>query len=299
MNTNETKKRPVSASAVVRIVIWSVVLCLLTGFFVGGMMKEGFGGFFTGLHIGGYSYDDKGFSVGNGRTRENITELSIDWLEGSVTVREAEGDEIVITEDYDGEKGSHRLRWRIEDGELTIKYCKPRRWGSFDIESKNLIVEIPGTMLEVLRDAEIIAVDCDVTYEGNADELSLDMVDGDLTVNGNIGELSVHAVQAQVTYKGAVRSAEMDCVAADVSMYLDMAAELEFDQVDGDVVLYLSSEIGGFSAEIASLAGDLEVNGFEDVTYPDSKMARRGDGSLRIDVSGVNSKLKIEKLIEN
>ena len=183
MNTNETKKRSVSTSAVVRIVIWSVVLCLLTGFFVGGMMKEGFGGFFTGLHIGGYSYDDKGFSVGNGRTRENITELSIDWLEGSVTVRATEGDEVVITEDYDGEKGSHRLRWKIEDGELTIKYCKPRRWGSFDIESKNLIVEIPGAMLEVLRDAEIIAVDCDVTYEGNADELSLDMEDGDVSIH--------------------------------------------------------------------------------------------------------------------
>ena len=164
MSTNGTKKRSVSASAVVRIVIWTVVLCILTGLLICGLAGDRL---FAGIHVGGYTYDDTGFSVGNGRSDEKITALSIDWLQGSVTVLSSDGDEIVITEDYDGDKGSHRLRWRIRDGELTVKYCKPRLFGSYDVESKHLTVEIPAAMLEMLGEVEITAVDCDVSYEGS------------------------------------------------------------------------------------------------------------------------------------
>ena len=85
-NNNVERKRPVSASAVVRIVIWSVVFCLLTGLFALAMFREIFGHGGISLGFGGYYYDDDGFSIGNGTTERTITELNIDWVAGDVTV---------------------------------------------------------------------------------------------------------------------------------------------------------------------------------------------------------------------
>ena len=293
---NEKKKRSVSASAVARIVIWSVVLCILTGIFVGAMVMDGSGGIFTGISLGGYTYDDTGFSVGNGSTGERITEISIDWLAGDVTVIPAEGDEIVISEDYSGTENKHKLRWRVQNGELTIKYCKPRRFGTVKTSDKSLTVAIPAAMLETMGEVEINAVDCGVAYTGNADELDLDIVNGDLTVTGDIGELNVEAVNAEITFTGAVRGADVDGVNTDLTMYLDMAKELDLDQVRGNARLFLSEEITGFSAEINALSGNISVDGYEDVSYEGKKSARWGDGSLRIRADGVEEQLKIEKL---
>ena len=293
------KKRPVSASAVVRIIIWSVVLCLLTGLLAWGLEEDGGGEIFPSLNLAGYRYSDKGFSVGNGSSEEKITEISIDWLAGSVTVLAAEGDEIVITEDYDGEDGGLRLRWKIEGGKLTVKYCKPRSFGKVKADEKNLTVAIPASMLDSMGEVEIVSVDTVVSYTGNADELSLDAVNGELTVIGDVGELEVDAVEAQVIFRGGVRKAEVDCVNADATMYLDMAKELKFDQVDGSVVLYLADEITGFAVEVEALSGDIEADGYEGVEYTGKRSARWGDGSLRIYVNGVAGQLKIEKLIES
>ncbi len=290
---NEHKKRPVSPSAVTRIVIWSVTLCILTGLLAWGLSREG-GSILAGLSLSGYKYDDTGFSVGNGATSERISEISIDWLAGDVTVLAAEGEEIVITEDYSGEDDL-RLRWRIKDGELTVKYCKPKRFGTVKASAKNLTVAIPAAMLEAMGEVEIDAVDGNVVYTGNADELDLNAVNGDLTVTGDVGELNMDAVNVRITFKGAVRSADIDGVDTDVTMYLDMARELDLDQVQGNIQLFLSEEITGFAAEIEAISGKIDVEGYEGVSYEGTRSARWGDGSLRIQADGVNSKLKIEK----
>ena len=143
-----------------------------------------------------------------------------------------------------------------------------------------------AAMLEAMGEVEITTVSGGVSFAGNADELTLDAVNGDLTVNGDIGELEIHAVEGKVTFTGGVRTADVDCANTDITMYLDMATELSFDQVDGDVHLYLSEEIKGFSAELDAISGEISVEGF-DVSSVSNKSARWGDGSLRIEMDGV------------
>ena len=142
---------------------------------------------------------------------------------------------------------------------------------------------------------EITTVSGDVTFTGNADELTLDAVEGDLAVKGDIGELEVNAVKGKLTFTGGVRSADMDCVDTSVIMHLDMATELSFDQVNGDVELYLSEEITGFTAEAESLGGGIRIEDFSDLTATGDHYTRWGDGSLRIQVNGVNAKLTVKK----
>ena len=288
------EKRPVSASAVARIIIWSVVLCVLVGLFAQSMMGEGL----FSVSFGGYTYDDTGFAVGNGSTRETIHGISVDWLAGDVTVTAADGDEIVITEDYDGGREELRLRWKVEDGELVVKYVKPYRFRLKGMEPKNLTVAIPAAMLENMADVEIIAVDGNITYNGNADELSLEAVDGEIAVNGDIGELDIEGVNMQIIFRGAVRKADVECVDATVDMYLDMATELSFDLVDGDIAVYLSEEITGFSVELDALSKGVDAAGFDGLQELSRGNTRWGDGRLRILVDGVDADVKIRKLTE-
>ena len=294
-----TAKRPVRASAVVGIVIWSVVFCLLGALLLAGltgngiMIKDLLG--IPVISLGGMTYEDaRDYSVGNATVTDKITELTVEWVSGNITVIPAEGDVITVTEDYDGEDDSLRLRWRVEDGELTIRFRKSSVIGKVDA-TKNLTVAIPASMLEAMGEVDISLVFGNVTYTGNADELSLETVDGDLTVTGNIGDLEVAAVDGNVVFRGGVRRGRMECVDADVTMYLAMATDLNFDQMNGDVTLYLSEEITGFDAELDSPGGEIRTEGFTDVSGKDGYSARWGDGSLRIRMDGLYNKLEVKK----
>lgn len=305
MNANVNEKRPVNKRAVVKIVIWSVVFCLLGLLLLGGVTGVStdvtvFG--LPGIHLnlGGFTYEDaKEYSVGNASVKGSVTDLEIVWLVGDITVIPSDTEEIKITEDYSGDDEDLRLRWLLKDGKLTIQFRKPVIFGTARAVSKNLTVAIPAAVLEAMDEVEIATVSGDVTFTGNADELTLDSVDGDLTVKGDVGELEVNAVKGKLTFTGGVRSADMSCVDTTVTMYLDMAAELSFDQVDGDVELYLSEEITGFTAEMESLGGGIRVEDFTDLTATGDHYTRWGDGSLRVQVDGINAKLTVKKTTES
>lgn len=303
MSHDLTKKRPVRPSAVVGIVVWSLVFCLLGGLLLAGLWGAEINlRFFElpgGVHLnlGGFTYEDAGeYSVGDASVKAAVTELEINWLEGDVTVIPSETDQISVSENYNGEDDDLRLRWRVEDGKLTVQYRKSTWLGTSRSVRKDLTVAIPAAMLEAMDEVEITTVSGGVSYTGNADELTLDAVAGDFTVNGDIGELEMHAVQGKITFTGSVRTAEVECVDTAVTMNLHMAASLSFDQVDGDVVLYLSDEIKGFSAEVEALGGEITADGFDGMKNMNDENARWGDGSLRVRVEGVGAKLNIKKL---
>ena len=291
-------KRAASGSALTRIIIWSVVFCILSGLFVVGLMdsytQSGWA-WFDVFRSTSIRYDDRDYAIGGGTSKDAVTDLSVEWVAGSVTVVAAEGDELTITEDYTGDDGSMRLRWKIEDGQLSIKFCKPRRFGGMNAVKKNLTIAIPSVMLDAMGSVEIAGVDSDVSFTGNADELSLEAVDGDLAVTGDVGELELSAVDGTIVFRGGVRNGEVDCVNAHVTMYLDMATRISVDQVNGVVDLYLGDEIKGFSAEMDSVGGRITVDGFDGGTTS-VKSAYWGDRSLRVEIDGVDAKLNIKKL---
>ena len=305
MSAVKQEKRPIRKSAVVRIVVWSVVFCLLGLILLAGVTGwMGDGSFFglPGIHfsLGGFTYDDEHeYSRGNAVVEDRITDLEINWIAGDVTVIPSESDTVSVSENFDGGDEDMRLRWRVKNGKLTVQFCKSA-WFGIDREArKDLTVAIPASMLESMNEVEITTVSGGVRFTGNADELTLDAVKGELTLCGDIGELDVHAVEGKVTFTGGVRSAELECVDAAVTMYLDMAAELSFEQVNGDVSLYLSDEITGFSAEVESLGGEIAVEGFDCMDTAGKRNARWGDGSLRVSVEGVDAKLNIKKLTQD
>lgn len=301
MNEIKQEKRPVNKSAVVKIVIWSVVFCLLSGILLAGIAGgvENLNIFgLPGVHIsfGGFTYEDADeYSVGDAAVKATVTDLEINWAAGSITVIPSDTDEIRVTEAYSGDDNDLRLRWRIKNGKLTVQFRKSTVFGTSNSVSKDLTVAIPAAMLEAMDEVEIHTVSGDVRFTGNANEFTLEAVEGNLTVEGDVGDLEVDAVDGNLTFTGSVRTAAVACANTDVTMYLDMATALSFDQVDGDVHLYLSDEIKGFSAELDSISGEISVEGF-DIGSVSGKSTRWGDGSLRIEMDGVGAELEIKKL---
>ena len=288
---NVEKKRPVSASAVVRIVIWSVVFCVLTGVLVASLW--GHSGFSFGIDgVIGYHYDDRDYQVGNGTTSQTITDLTIDWVSGSVTVTQAEGDEIVISEDFRGEDES-RLRWKVEDGELTVKFCGPS-WFGMDVEGdKNLTVAIPAAMLDSLDEIHVTAVSSTQDIRVSARELEIDTVSGDVTVMGTYRSVGMDTVSGNVNFEGAFKEGDFDGVSAQAKIRLhEQAGSLDLDTVSGDLTLILSDNTTGFRVNADSISGYVDVRGF---TYECGLDDKWGDGSMEINVDSVSGKLVVEK----
>ncbi len=297
--TNEKAKRPVSASAVTRLVIWSVVLAILLPLFVVGMWGSRFGiddVRIGQIIIGGINYhyaDDDSYLVGNGTSDKTVTAIEIEWVAGDITIIPAEDgvETISVSETYDGNDDDLQMRWRIMDGVLTIRHRAPH-WGIgiFNrAKEKNLTVTLPKTMLDGMRKVSIEAVEGQVTYTGNADTFSAEGVDIGYAITGDVRDLDLDYVDGKVQFNGSVGEADLDGVEVDVTMHLTAASKMDIDGVDGKATLYLGSEITGFYVEWDGIAGDVMTEGFDGVTRGEESGTRRwGDGSLRIDVDGVD-----------
>lgn len=293
------KKRPVSSSAVARIVIWSVVLCILLGVF-GCWMVFGTGGFPVGIGVGGYDYENAHtYSVGNATVTEAIRSLDIDWLDGTVTVIPTDGDAVTVTESYDGSEENEKLRWKLENGRLTVKYMAPRRAGLFafggdNALGKDLEVAIPVALLENLANVDLTLISADLILRVPTDELDVEMVSGRMTLEGDYDEIDVETVSGELAFRGAAREISVDGVSATLELDMTKPPEsISVDTVSGDVTVILPDSTTGFELSRDSLGGFLEVSGFVFDSVTEGQLW--GDGSVKIDVDGVSSKLTVKK----
>ncbi len=287
--TEEKKqKRRISPSAVARIVIWSVVLVILAGVFAAGM-----------FNVGGYTYSDPdSYEIGGGTVAETVRDIEIHWVAGDIEILPAEEGvtEITVKEDYDGADPDYRLRYRVFDGELTIQYCQSAwRINANNVPAKKLTVLVPQAMLDTLGEVEIDTVDSAITFRGRADELAIEGVEGKVTASGYIGKLNIDGMDAQVDFTGTLGEGDFDGVDITAVLRLDSVRELDIDGVSQDVTVYFAEGVTGFAVARDGLSTSVTTSGFDGVTKRNGYDFHWGDGSARIDLDGIDVKLKIEK----
>lgn len=326
--SSETKKEG-KKSAVIRIVIWSVALVLL----LGGLISLMVGGNVFGLDIQIIScgtdmwYDDTDYQVGDhefGDTdlTDELRELDIHWLSGKVTVRSVEGDTLTVRElDRDGNTPEEEdaLRWKSQDGKLTIRFCKPRRvvTGSSS-QNKTLEVCVPAAWLggnlgelevdavsadvdillsgqtAALRELDIDTVSGAVKVIGDAQSLSLDTTSGNMTVSGTYGEFSTDTVSGKLIMEGSADKIEMESTSGNMTVTLSRAAtSLEADTTSGRLTLTLPENITGFTAKLDSVSGDIDVQDFPTTGKNNSRTF--GDGSMKIDMDSTSGDVIIKQ----
>lgn len=233
--------------AVVRLVISSVILCVLVSVLLVGINKGNHFPFFS-FHFGSNSYPnaDK-YTAGNTSIAiDKLEEIDIDWISGSVQLELYEGETIELEEtDADKLSEEDRVHSYYENGVLRIQFRESEHF-SFHLcnLTKSLHVRIPQKLY-----SEPDAV---------LNKLSIDSVSADVTVNGlPMRDFISDSVSGNISLTGAVEECELDSVSGDIQLISTTTpTDIETDTVSGDVTITVPAD-SQFSIEHDSVSGDL------------------------------------------
>jgi len=291
-------------NAIIRIVIWSIVLVLLIGVLTWGLLGDSFRKPWRELVISSstsvgedtaptaekdYSSSDRTVTL-DGRVRD----IEIDWVSGSILVQAGDVDAVQFHSTAPSEP-KYETVWAVKDGKLSIQFCKENRGAGFlfkgpkskdltvtvpkDFALDNLEIDMASTKLRVvdmtIREVEIDGASADCVFEGCAvEELDLDCASGDLRYEGSLNKLD-----------GDMASTDVTAVLVNVPYSIDM------DIASGDLDLTLPED-AGFTLTMDAMSSNF-TSDFATSARNGSHVC--GDGACRIDVDGMSANVTIRK----
>lgn len=206
------------------------------------------------LSAGNYTYDRAGdYEIaerdGFGETQaalssssfEDVTEIEIHWLSGSVYLAESDEDGILLQEDYTGDNDDYRMRYTVRGSKLIIQPCKSKLFGNVDLPEKTLTVFLPETLENI--SVETVSADVEL-MGGSADALSVSTTSGDILGPGlQVKELELGTVSGDIQlsqYPAGCRTVDCETVSGEVSLgFTSCPEEVDLNSVSGDLALSL------------------------------------------------------------
>lgn len=306
------------AGAIVRICIWSLVAIVLSVILILGLLLGGIDLSVWSPELGGYHFSDpQTYSVG-GTTMDTdaVHSIDVEWIAGSIRITATKEEKITVRESATTDPDD-ALRWRVQNGELQIKYCKPRLFGT--TISKELEILLPASMMpagEGLHKISVENVSSSIEIEElSARELNIESVSGNILISDSsveflelenvsgsiriercaIGDIDAATVSGSITANGEIRAIEMSGVSAtlDISSYI-CPRELSMETVSGRVQLTIPED-SGFILNMESLSGQVHA--------PDFPMSRSGNGTYlygngdaRFEFESVSGRIDIQKI---
>lgn len=284
------------SSAIVRIVIWSLVALILTGVLVTGVMLKGVWGGSDDFSIGftGTVYSGE-YNIGGGSVTEPINAVEVHWVSGKIDIAVYDGEATVISEN-EIEDEDYKLRYRVENGKLTVHSEKSGfSFGVIKKPKKELTIKIPRTYAENLRELKINSVSAEIDIKGLAvlETAEIDTVSGRVTATDlTAASLECDTVSGDIKASGAIERFDLDSTSGSAQITTSVPLKtLETDTVSGDVTLTLP-ENSGFSLEFDTVSGDL------DSELPLAKKNGKhicNDGSAKFEADSTSGDFTIKK----
>lgn len=253
-------------NAIVRIVIYSLVLLLLTGVLLGGI---GIGSFTFQLGIG-----DGEYITGEGSVAAaEIENLEIDWASGNIRIVTDDTDRITFTEEGTATE-EQRMTYTQSGSTLRISHSKPViQIGFVSIPTKDLTITVP-------KDWE-------------CKELELDGASMDVSVAGlKIDKFEINGASINIDHTGSFRSLSCDGASCEMNMLcLDKPEKVDIDGASCSLTLTLPQDCG-FQVEMDGLSCDFE----SDLAYTHENGSYvYGDRHCRIAADGLSCEIEIKK----
>ena len=253
-------------NAIVRIVIYSVVILLMIGLLAAVL---GLGVFTFRIETGTSAYVTGGDSV----SAAEVKEIEIDWASGSVTILAADTDQITFTEsgNFDDDNA---MAYDLKNGTLHLQYNKPSIYIGFtSIPSKDLVITVP-------RDW--------VCQELELDGAALDIEINDLT----IGTLDMDGASNSVSINGAVEVLECDGASCEITLICtDRPRKIDLDGASCSLELTLPKDCG-FLVQMDGLSCDF----YSDLDYTGSNGDYLyGDRYCKINADGLSCEITIHE----
>lgn len=281
-------------NAIIRIIIWSLVIVMLVGVLCNGLF-----GWNPRTHYQLKRTEEVRSEDFVSEVREasvnaaGVTKLAIEWVAGDIDIRVKEGsDQIRFAEDT----GSceYPMVYNQRGEKLTIQFCKESsgiRISGEDIR-KDLVIEVPAEWN--CRELELDVAAADLTVQ----ELTVEAVDFD-GASGNcnflncvVGSMDMDAASGDITYTGKLQELDLDAASASFTgTFTENPRLLKLDGMSAELDITLPAD-GGYTARMDGLSGSIASIDHSCKIINDAHIY--GDGSCRISLSGLSCDLTIQ-----
>ena len=290
-------------NAIIRIVIWSIVLAALIGvlvFFLAGTpfsrstsieatavpieLEE------TPVHI-----------LPNEETLtfpEAITDIEISWVAGDILIMAKDVAEITVSES-DVTDHQYSLVWQVRNGKLEIDFCEDTLTSGIGISfgketaSKDLYIYVPMDWNG--NSIEIDAAATNVEMQGLIlREMDFDGASGTCDfVNCQIGDLDIDTASGDVTFSGTLDTLDFDAASASfIGELSNVPSRIDMDGMSGSLDITLPEDCG-YTLTMDGMSSSFHSD-FQE-TQTKNKSHIYGDGRCRINVDGMSCDVTIRK----
>ena len=294
-------------NAIVRIVIWSIVLLALVGIMTGLIVDE--------QYLRDYTPKTSVFAVPAETVMEetpvqilpneeslafspDVNEIEINWVAGDIIITGTDVEEITVSEsDVSGDRYS--LQYHLRGTKLEILFSEDSLMDGFGISlagdlRKDLYIEVPRNWNG--RSIEIDAASTNIEMHNiTLNELDIDGADGTCDIqNCTIGELDVDAASGDIYYLGTLDRLDLDGASASFTGdFQNTPNRIDMDSMDGTLDIALPEDCG-FTVTMNGLSSSFRSDFYG--TKTKNKSHIYGDGRCRINVDGMNCGVTIRKL---
>lgn len=306
LDLKERKEFPMKkTSAIARLGIWMLTAVLLT-----------VGAFATPAAKADRDEDRSGVGYTAGSATvdaQEVSELEIDWVSGSVRVEAGSEDTVVFEESMasGAVAAEDALQWRLNRGTLQIEFCtdtiKRESILAEDYAAKDLVVRVPASLLNKLE-IDLVNGDIDVA-DLTVGDLELDAVSGAVAArsisareasvsttsanatleNVTATSLDAETTSGQLTLDGSFSEVDLETVSGDITLVCQTAPrQVESESLSGNVRLTLP-EGTGFSVSLETSTGSLLINGSRSANL----RATEGDQAVRCEFESMSGSVEL------
>lgn len=290
-------------NAVLRIVIWSVVILVLLAIMCSVIF--GIRGFRTFTTVASAELEIAETQVARlepagsevSINAREVNQIEIEWVAGSIVIQPADTDQIIFFEDGSPSQDSPMV-WRQRGDKLSISFSEDNKISfNFGITintvlNKDLIIYVPRDWtcdsLEINAASASVEV-TDLTIR----EVEFDGASGTCEFeNCTVDTLDLDTASGDIWFTGSLES--LDCDAASASVYLELdntPRKMDMDTASGDLELTLPADTG-FTVSMDGLSTDFHSD-FETTVRNGNFLY--GDGSCRIEVDAMSGDVTIHK----
>lgn len=280
-------------NAIIRIVIFSVVILLLLGILLVGL------GIGTFMFQFDFEYTEtEELTIGAGAIdpddiENKIENIDVEWSSGSVLVYPADVEKIEIYEGGNIPEGQEMV-YAVSENTLKIYYCKPSiRIGLYSTPKKDLTIVVPIDWL--CNKLNIDAASADISLRNfKGITVDIDTASGTNSFqNCSISNVSIDTASGDVSYVGHVTDFDCDSASADITAVLtSLPNSINIDSASGNLDLTLPENNDGFTVKLDSLSGKF-TSEFETTMSGNAYIYKKGTCDIEID--GVSGNVTIKK----
>jgi len=273
------------SSAIIRIIIFSIVIVLLLGIL------------FTGLGVGKLSFNidlsHNDYITGNGSvSAANIDSIKIEWAAGNIKIVTAKTDTIRFTESYSG-SAEHAMVYATSGKTLKICYSKPAiQIGIISTPNKDLTITVPESW--TCRELSIDSASTQTDIENlSIQEIDIDSASNTFRIsNCKIGQMDIDGASNSVQLTGTLEVLDSDGMSNHiVANLMNTPSSIDLDGMS--TVLDITLPAGsGFSAKMDGLSCQFDSD-FSYNVINDHYTC--GDGLCKIQADGMSCDIYIRK----